>query len=439
MGRVILLSPHFPPSSLAGVHRARLLATHLPRHGWRPIVLRVDERWYTETNDPALAALVPPTVEQIRVGAIPAPVARLAGFGDIGLRGYFALRTALGQLAAREKPDVLFITGAPFFPMTLARYAREKLDIPVVLDFQDPWVSAEGAKKPPLSKAGLAHRMATVLEPRVVHYADFITSVSVRQNDEMAARYPWVDRARMAAIPIGGDPDDFVALRAAPARTPLIDPSFINLSYVGTFMPRSEPTMRVLLAAFARARIDAPNAMARVRLNFVGTSNQPGINDLFRVRPLAEAAGVADAVSEIPARTPYLDALSILARSDGLLLIGSDEAHYTGSKIYPALMSERPYLSLYHRASSSHDILAKAGGGLSFAFVDRTELEALVPALANAFLRLVVNGRDFEAAGRSAYGNYCADSIAAKFAAIFDRVAKIPSHPMIAREAESAA
>ncbi len=41
--RVLVVSPHFPPSTLAGVHRARHLAKHLPAAGWRPTVLCVDE------------------------------------------------------------------------------------------------------------------------------------------------------------------------------------------------------------------------------------------------------------------------------------------------------------------------------------------------------------------------------------------------------------
>ncbi len=36
---VVIVSPYFPPSSLAGVHRARHLAKHLPSFGWHPIVV----------------------------------------------------------------------------------------------------------------------------------------------------------------------------------------------------------------------------------------------------------------------------------------------------------------------------------------------------------------------------------------------------------------
>src|SRR5690242_15138567 len=67
-GTVVILSPHFPPSAVAGVHRARHLAKYLPDAGWTPIVLCVDPIQYEEMIDPALAALVPEQIEVLKVG-----------------------------------------------------------------------------------------------------------------------------------------------------------------------------------------------------------------------------------------------------------------------------------------------------------------------------------------------------------------------------------
>lgn len=423
MSRTILVvSPHFPPSTLAGVHRARHLAKHLPAHGWRPIVVRADERFYTEPDDPALAGLVPPELEQVRTDAIPARLARLAGVGDIGLRAYFPLGRAVNRLIATENPSVVFITGSPFYPMLLARRIRRRYGLPVVLDFQDPWVSNHGATSRPGSKAWLAHRLAVTLEPMAVEGAAFVTSVSDTQNEAMASRYPRLDGQHMAAIPIGGDPDDFSALRADVGRASLLDPALINFSYVGTFLPRAAPLFERLFAGLARARRESPDLAAQVRLNFVGTSNQPGDAGAPRVLPLAQAAGVADLVRETPRRVPYVEALAILAKSDALLLIGSDEPHYTASKIYPALLSGRPWLSLFHSASSAHQILSAAGGGEAIAFADISELDAAVPALAQALTTLARAPQTFGAARPEAIAPYTAHAVAGRFAEIFNQV-----------------
>ena len=299
---VIIVSPYFPPSTLAGVHRARHLAKHLPAAGWTPIVLCVDEIYHEQDLDPALAALVPEQVQIVRTTALPARLARGLGFGDIGLRALWPLHRALIRLLQTQPVGAVLITGSPYYPMLLAPLIKRRFEVPVVLDFQDPWVSAWGAAQSPLSKAGIAHRLAALLEPRALRGAAFVVAVSDTQNEEMAARYPWFDRSRMAGIPIGSDPDDFVALRSAAASEAgnRLEPCFTHLSYIGTFLPRSGLLVRTLFRAFARLRAAEPALAARVRLNFIGTSNQPNDDETYRVRPIAEAEGVADAVREIP-------------------------------------------------------------------------------------------------------------------------------------------
>ena len=422
---VLILSPCFPPSTLAGVHRARHLAKHLPAHGWRPIVVRADDRCYTEPGDPELAALVPPGVEQVRTGALPAGLCRLFGLGDIGLRGYLHFERAIDRLIVARRPDAVFITGSPFYPLLMANRIKHRHGVPVVLDFQDPWVSARSASRALGSKAWLSHRLAIGLEPLAIRDAEFITSVSDIQNDEMAARYPWIDRRRMAAIPIGGDPDDFVALRSRPVgRTQVaLEPGKINFSYVGAFLPRAGPLVERLFAALADLRRQAPGLAARLRLNFIGTSNQPSGVGGHRVIPYASAAGVADLVHETPARVSYLEALSVLANSDALLLIGSDEPHYTASKIYPALLSGRPYVSLFHRKSSAHQILSAAGGGRAIGFENLDELMKVTPGLTEALRVLASTPEAFGRARPEAIAPYTAHAVAGQFASIFNGLA----------------
>ncbi len=329
---------------------------------------------------------------------------------------------------AQHKPAAVLITGSPYYPMLMSRWISETLGVPVVLDFQDPWVWSDGARASRLSKAGVAYQLASSLEPRAVRYADWITSVSETQNTEMAARYSWLDATRMSAIPIGGDPDDFDALRMATNVSSTIDlrPDRINLAYVGAFLPRAGPVVRALFDAAALLSRQQPELAARLELVFVGTSNQPSgpASQIGQVTPIAAAAGVSDLVREHPQRVPFLEALGLLAKANGLLLLGSDEQHYTASKIYPALMSGRPFLSIFHRQSSSHHILSSAGGGATFAFESLAELEHLVPMIAEGLARLAA---DPEALGRpdpASYDPYTARSVAGRFAEVFSRVAR---------------
>lgn len=424
MKRVLIVSPYFPPSTLAGVHRARHLAKHLPAAGWQPIVLCVHERFHEETIDPDLAKLLPQDLAIVKTRALPSRLTRSVGIGDLSLRAFHHLKSSIGEILDAKSVDAIFITGAPYYPMLLSRWLKQRYGKPIVLDFQDPWVSVFGAAQPRLSKGGLAHWLATQLEPRALRSADFVTSVSDVQNKEMALRYPWLDASKMAAVPIGGDPDDYIALQTHPGRggrAPL-DPRYIHFSYVGTFLPRSAVTAGILFAALAELRQTAPELATRLRFNFVGTSNQPDDTTLHRFRPLAEAAGVGDLVVETPQRLPYLDALDVLATSNVILLLGSDEPHYTASKIYPALMSGRPFLSLFHRASSAHRILEEAGGGRALSFATPAELEVLKPRLVAAIRELATAPNAVDKSSQDAIAPYSARAVAGRFADIFDAV-----------------
>src|SRR5207302_4799370 len=77
--------------------------------------------------------------------------------------------------------------------------------------------------------------------------------------------------------------------------------------------------------------------------------------------PIAAEYGLSDVITEQPGRLDYFDALAVLRASSALLLLGSHERHYTPSKVFPALIAERPVLALMHEASNAADLLHRIG------------------------------------------------------------------------------
>ncbi len=169
---------------------------------------------------------------------MPRRLARRVGIGDVGLRGYPGLRRAVLGCLDRARFDLVLITGFPFYPMLIAPAVRRR-GVAVVLDFQDPWVSAWGAERPAFSKAGLAHRLACLLEPRAVAAASGILSVSAIQNEAMRRRYPALTRTLWCDLPIGGDPRDYAAVPSSTPAGPV-------LLYAGAFLPRSGAVVAAL-------------------------------------------------------------------------------------------------------------------------------------------------------------------------------------------------
>ena len=422
--RVAIVSPFFPPSNLAGVHRARLLSKHLPTYSWEPVVICVHERHHEETPDYRLAEMVPDSVRVLKTGAIPATATRPVGLGDIGIRAYWHLERAVSNLLAAGGADILFITMSPYYNALSASKLKRKFQIPVVFDFQDPWVSRWGESLSIFSKGGISHRLATWLEPRLIRIADHVTSVSEGANDEIRARYPRLPADALSAMPIGGDADDYEILKL---NSTIGDPiqrysGELHLSYVGTVLPRGYPALRAVLMALARLKESHSDLYGKLKLNFVGTSGQSEERRKLRVIPHAMEFGVADRITEIPERLSYLEALGVLASTDVVLVMGSDEPHYTASKLHPSLLARRPLLAIFHEKSSACDMVRRVGGAELVTFTENDELPDFACRVSAALLKIVREPTAMSPANHRELSLLSADSIAQRFAALFDKL-----------------
>jgi len=362
--RVLLVSPHFPPDSSAGTHRVRLLAPHMAGHGWAPTVLTVDPRDYEGRPDDALAASVPDSVRVIRTRAWPAAVTRRLGIGDLGLRAYSGLKRGATALLARERFDAVFITIYPTYPALLGPALKRRFGVAFVLDYQDPWVGEWGrsvgpdAEGRPDLKSRASRWVASRLEPMALTAADGVTAVSHATYEQALARTPSARPRVTAELPIGWDRRDLEFI--TPSSRRFADDGCLHVSYVGTLLPTGFETLRALLGAVASER-RRDSGVARIRLHFFGTSNLRSVDAAPRVLPIAAEYGLTDVVTEHAPRLDYFDALGVLRESNAVLLLGSHERHYTPSKVFPALVAERPVLALMHDASNAADLLRRIG------------------------------------------------------------------------------
>jgi glycosyltransferase involved in cell wall biosynthesis len=361
--RVLFVSPHFPPDSSAGTHRVRLLAPHMAAHGWEPTVLTVDPADYEGALDPALAASVPENVRVIRARAWPASITRPLGIGDLGLRAYRGLKHRAIALLEHEPFDAVFITIYPTYPALLGPHLKRRFGVAFVLDYQDPWVGEWGRSVGPAPgglpdlKSRASRWIAAHVEPIALTAADGVTAVSHATYEQALARTPAARPRATAELPIGWDRRDLEFVKDARW---FKDPNLVHLSYVGTLLPTGVDTLRALFAALAAERSRNCD-VARLRLHFFGTSNQRSAAAVPRVLPVAADFGLADVVTEYAPRLDYFDALGVLKASHAVLLLGSHERHYSPSKVFPALIAERPLFAVLHEASNATDLLRRVG------------------------------------------------------------------------------
>ncbi len=346
-------------------------------------MVTVDPRDYEGRLDPGLASLVPAELRVVRCRAWPARWTRRIGVGDLGLRAFAGLRRACADLLRRERFDALFITIYPTYPALLGPMLKRRFGVPFVLDYQDPWVGAwgetvgAGSNGRPDIKSRLTRALARRLEPRVVRAVDAITTVSGPTCDALRRRYSELGTIACGVIPVGGEPADFDRLRREVRPNPYFDAAdgAIHLCYVGTLLPLGFEVLRALLCAVRQLRQRRPALYDRLRLHFFGTSNQTRPDAAPRVLPVARELGVADRVSEIAPRIDYLDALVVQVQATAILMLGSSEAHYTASKLYPALLAGRPILAIHHGESSVVEILRRAASPPMARLVTYTDTE----------------------------------------------------------------
>jgi hypothetical protein len=340
------------------------------------------------------------------------------------MRGFGALRRAVCKFLENEEADVLFITALPGLPLIMGPGIKHRYGIPFVADFQDPWLPKDYETARAFTKLWAAHRIAAVGEPYALNHADHVTAVSELTIAHIRSRYPWLPVDRFSTIPIGGDAADFVFLRSYERPCPWIEktPGRVTISYVGNVWTRAYETLEAVFDAVATLKSNHQRLYERLRFVFVGSSNQPSAHCAEVVMPIARRAGVADIVREEPSRVPYLDALNIMVHSDIILMLGSDEPHYTASKLYPVLLANRPVLGIFHEDSSVCSISEEVGGVKLVKFGGARPVESTIVEIADAIETLANGGQPAERADLTKLGSFLGPAIARQYAAIFEHV-----------------
>lgn len=381
--KVLVVSPHFPPVNAPDMQRVRMALPHLRALGWEPTVLALDPASIEGgAREPLLETTYPADVRIVRARGISPALTRRIGFGGLWLRCGRALRVAAESLLRGEQFDLAFFSTTQFDAFALGPRWQRKFGVRYVLDYQDPWINPYYARTrtcPPGGKLkfALAQFRARRHEPATLRDASGIVAVSNAYGPMLAQRYPWFDANRVVFLPFGAaDGDLQIARRHTPA-SPLVPRAdgLIHHVYAGRGGSDVAPAVAMLLRGFKHYLKSDPAVAGRLRLHFIGTSYAPAAAAAESVMPIARALGVEAFVQEHPTRVPYFDALSYLINADAILALGSQDATYSASKIFPYLLARRPLLILFHHRSAVHSIAESAGAGLRIAFDHDTDVE----------------------------------------------------------------
>lgn len=349
MKNLLIIYPHWYPVNLAGVHRPRLIGNFLPEYGWHPIILTVKEEFFEEMPDDDFKKTFRNHYEEYRVNAFKPLKIRI--IGDIGIRSFFQLYFKAKKILASKKIDFIWIPVPSYYPALIGRLLHHKFRIPYGIDYIDPWVR-DISNYP---SAGLRQHAALILarflEPIAVKRASLISGVARAYFDSVLDRNDKRNQKISVSMPYGFDPEDHkikLAIEAPWSHDKNIRP-FI---YAGAFLPNSVPFFKLFFNSVKTLK-EQNLWDHKIKLYFIGTGHYRGPS----IEDIASNYNLRETVVEIRNRFPYLHILNFLSHSEGVMALGSPSPHYTASKIFQAILSQKPVFAFFHEQSTVVDIL----------------------------------------------------------------------------------
>ncbi|MBC2844488.1 hypothetical protein [Winogradskyella flava] len=350
MKTVLIIYPHWVPANLAGVQRPRLIGNYLKQFGWKPLLLTAHSKYYEERLDPLMEKTVSKDIEVVYTKAY--KVTRPRIIGDIGLRAFPFLKESALNLCRERDIDFIWIPIPSFYTAILGRVLHEKTKIPYGIDYIDPWV--RDITNQNNLRAKLSQIVAKLLEPYAVKKAALISGVSTPYYQPVLDRNFKKEPVHVG-MPYGFDPNDH-KIKLSDISYPWESTKSIKpWIYAGAFLPNSHLFVKAFFTTIAELKKES-KWDPRIKLYFIGTGPYPA----KRITAYASDFGISDIVHENRERFPFLHVLNFLSKADRVMLFGSTEKHYTASKTFQCLLSERPLLTMLHEESSAVEIIKKS-------------------------------------------------------------------------------
>lgn len=419
--RILIITPHYPPSNLAAVHRSRLFTQHLPSFGWDPIILTVDERDYEESLDWNLHALLPKNQHIEKVRAFPVTKPRL--IGDIGLRAFFQLRKRALELLKTEHIDFVYIPIPSFYVALIGPYLHRKTGVKYGIDYIDPWVHRFPGADRLFSRHWYSMYLAKFLEPKAVKNASLITGVAEGYYQGVMDRNSHLmESAVFAAMPYGGELKDHKGLENLNIEPYLFRKNGkFQFVYAGAMLPNAYGPLESIFNAISSEKMQ----FADVEFHFIGTGYLSNDPHSYNIKQLAEKYGLWESiVFEFPKRIPYLDVLVHLDIADAVFILGSTEPHYTPSKTYQGVLSKKPIFAVLHEKSTAAKVVDETKSGQTLCFNGELGLNKIEDEFVESFLEFMRFTMNFnpDQVNHTLFEEYSAKSVTKKLAEALDSV-----------------
>jgi glycosyltransferase involved in cell wall biosynthesis len=420
--KVLIITYHWPPSGNVGVLRCLKWAKYLRNFGWEPIIYTARNAHYPSLDEENQTDI--PIGTKVIKGRIIEPYGlykRFVGLPknanvnnvfyirerqpswahqlSVWIRSNFFIPDARALWISpsvhyllkylRSNPvDAILSDGPPHTNNRIATVLKKQMDIPWLIDFQDPWTQADYYQM--LSLTSWADSRHHLLEKEALKLADKTITVSDHWKNDLIK----IGASNVSVIHWGYDPEDFAKI------TPSTAPGF-TFTHLGTMgHDRNPQTFLRVLREIGDKNEDFRKVL---RLDLVGQVDHSILDSLT-------LEGMSDRVKILPA-TCRSDALRLMVASPILLLLLNKQENNLGripAKLYEYMAGHRPILVLGPPESDASRIVRKTRSGYTCAYDDENGIREIIMMLYQQYLSGILPKRlDNEIEEYSVYNLTC--------------------------------
>lgn len=364
-----MITYYFPPLGGAGVQRTIRFVKYLPKLGWVPTVVTVEDNKYYP-KDESFLSKIPEEVEVLRIPGfellnyykrakkfklhkVISFLDKITAIPDGQVFWKRKVKKELPKLINIKNFDLVYTTFGPGSNLLIGRWLKKKYHLPFVVDFRDEWADN------PHTKSSIWLRIKqpifTRFERQCIKASDKVICLNEIMEENFLVRYPNENRDKFVIIPNGYNKEDFEVKKRP--QDLIFNPDKFNIVYTGSFYGFRSP--RKFLKSIIELIQEKPSYQEKFQIYFIGNIETPEVLDFIKETPLKK-------VIKIIPYVPHDRLLQYLYNADLLLLIIGEmpgaEGIYTG-KLFEYIAVTKPILAIVPPNGAAARVIRETNSG----------------------------------------------------------------------------